>query len=90
MNRIEVNVATGEQTVIPLTQDEIDDAVVRTAAEIPVLRRAAILERLSKLDKLSVRSLRAHKTGRGNAQDTIALDDYETEAVALRLELADL
>lgn len=33
MNRIVINVTTGEQTVVPLTAEEIADAQARTAAE---------------------------------------------------------
>jgi len=33
MERIELNVKTGKRTVIPLTQQEIDDATVRSAEE---------------------------------------------------------
>ena len=33
MNRIEINLSTGAQMVVPLTAEEIDDAQVRTAAE---------------------------------------------------------
>ena len=33
MSRIVIDVQTGEQTVVPLTQAELDDAAARTAAE---------------------------------------------------------
>lgn len=33
MNRIEINVETGEQVVVPLTAEEIADAEARAAAE---------------------------------------------------------
>ena len=33
MNRIEINVETGEQAVVPLTAEEIADAEARTTAE---------------------------------------------------------
>lgn len=33
MNRIEINVATGEQAVVPLTAEEIADAEARATAE---------------------------------------------------------
>lgn len=49
MNRIEVNVQTGERKVIELTQEEIDDALARTAEEAakpPVVSREKAIDAL--------------------------------------------
>lgn len=47
MTRIEVNVQTSEVKTIPLTQQEIDDALARTAAEQAQPRVKSDLEALT-------------------------------------------
>lgn len=44
MSTIRVNCQTGEQSIVPLTQAEIDDAAARTAAELndPVRLQAVV------------------------------------------------
>ena len=49
MNRIEVNVQTGEQTVVPLTADEIAESEARTAAEIAAKSAEVTVDPVAKL-----------------------------------------
>ena len=58
MNRIEMNVRTGEVKIIPLTQAEIDKATTSTAAEAarPVVK--------SELEKLTERVAALEAKGR--------------------------
>lgn len=61
-----------------------------TQAELNAARTAEIMARLSEIDLLSVRALRAKSIGRGQAQDDSTLTALEDEADALRLELSGL
>ena len=59
MNRIEVNVTTGERKVIPLTAEEISDAQKRTHAELVEMAAkdaadAANVKRRTAIDALLV------------------------------------
>jgi hypothetical protein len=54
------------------------------------IRKAEILLRLDDIDRLSVRALRASRRGSVTVEDEKRLDDLETEAEALRTELASL
>lgn len=58
-----------------------------TAAEI---RRAEILGRLAAIDLESIRALRAKNVGKGGPFEDTKLATLDTEAVALRAELAGL
>lgn len=44
MNRIEINVKTGEQVLTPLTPEEVSDAQARTAAEASDPERLRAIE----------------------------------------------
>lgn len=71
--------------------DEVTDAeaqAIRSANVRPVARRAVITARLLQIDAESVRALRAVARGKAGKADTDKLDALETEAAALRAELA--
>lgn len=55
---------------------------------IPNPRRAEILARLEKIDAESIRAIRAINIGAGGQFDATKLSALETEAAALRTELA--
>ena len=60
MNRIEVNVQTGEIKTIPLTQAEMDAAAVRVAAEAALPKPKSKAELMAAIDAAStVPQLRA-------------------------------
>lgn len=59
MDRIIIDLKTGQQTVVPLTQDEIDDALVRTAAENTPEKITAIYEQA--LDNMLNSVAHAHR-----------------------------
>ena len=90
MNRIEINAQTGEVVSIPLTPEEIAENEASAAAQVPIVRRAEILQRLKEIDVESVRGLRAKSVGKGKPQDDTKLTDLDSEADALRLELTTL
>ena len=62
MDRVEVNIQTKERTVIPLTQAEIDDANIRTAAEQAAEPMLRLLRDMAELDKTMPRYLEDHIT----------------------------
>jgi len=82
MNRIEVNVVTGEAKEIPLTEEEITDGAERKLIEDKATRTAQIKAALAEIDAKSIRPLRDG--------DTARLSDLEAQANALRKELGAL
>lgn len=85
MNRIEINVLTGEKTIIPLTEDEISEAVYRTSIEQAEKKRRDAITKLTEIDIASVRSIREYIAAQPDAPK--ALKDKETEAIAERVKL---
>lgn len=102
MNRIEVNVSTGEKKIIDLTPAEVADAQARTAAEnaenvakqvidtITVVKAA-----LAELDSKSIRGIREFLVAKfksdplmpKDAQGVSILPALETEATKERAKL---
>ena len=72
---------------------QIEDAeadTIRAAKVQPVPRAEVIRARLAVIDAESIRALRAVARGRAVKADTDKLDALDTEAAALRAELAGL
>ena len=82
MNRIEINLETGETTEIPLTEEEIAEGAARKAVEDRWMRTAQIKAALVELDFKSIRPLRE-----GDA-DRVA--SFKAQAESLRKELESL
>jgi hypothetical protein len=61
-----------------------------TPEELAAQRRAEILGKLARVDAASVRPLRAIAQGEAVQADTVKLADLDSEAAALRTELAGL
>lgn len=89
MNRIVIDVMTGEQATVQLNAEEIAELNANSQAE-PNPRIAEIRSRLKQIDEDSMRPLRAIATGSDTLFDRNKLASLDAEAVALRAELADL
>jgi len=85
MNRIEINVLTGEKTIIPLTEDEISEAVSRASIEQAEKKRRDAITKLTEIDIASVRSIREYIAAQPDAPK--AMKDKEAEAIAEREKL---
>lgn len=73
------------------TWEEVSDEeaqAIRAAKVPPINRKAQINARLTQIDMESIRSLRAVGRGKAVKADADKLDQLETEAAALRAELA--
>ncbi|WP_293765794.1 hypothetical protein [uncultured Aquitalea sp.] len=90
MNRIEVDVTTGEERVIAMTAQEIDAALAASLSASREAERDSIAHRLSLIDTLSIRPLRAQLVGEASDQDAEKLRALEEEASDLRSQLAKL
>lgn len=78
MNRLEVDINTGESKVILLTQQEIDAALKRSAVEQAKQKSEEAKQRLEAIDRASIRALREWVTQQpGTSQ---LLKEYEVEA----------
>ena len=83
--RVENDMASGTVRAIYLSEAEIAEARVRSAAERDEQRRLGALARLAEIDAQSVRGLREWLAARPDAPQS--LKDQEAAAVAARAEL---
>lgn len=87
--KIVVDIETGSQRSIPMTAEEIA-AIEDAAQKLPSQRIDEIKERLAQIDIDSVRPLRAIAAGSHTQFDSDKLASLDSEAAALRAELASL
>ena len=85
MNRIEVDLRTGESKVVQLTQQEIDEALTRSAAEQAMREVEEAKRKLETIDRASIRALREWVAKQPDAPQF--LKDREAEAQAERERL---
>lgn len=85
MNRIEVDLRTGESKVIPLTQEEIDAAIAWSADEQARREVEEAKRKLEAIDRASIRALREYVAAQADAPQF--LKDREAEAKVEREKL---
>jgi len=90
MHRTESDVTSGLVREIALTPDEIAESAARAAQQVRTARADDISWRLLEIDRAAIRPLRAIAAGTGTGDDMAKLSALETEAEALRAELAAL
>lgn len=85
MNRIEINVRTSERKVIPLTQEEIADAIAHSDVEKIEQADTAARASLKEIDLQSIRAIREYIAGLPNSP--AALKTLNDAAVIERTKL---
>ena len=87
-------IVANHPNLVEITQAEFEAQLVinntPTQAQLDEQRIAEINQRLTEIDKESIRALRATARGQSTQFDVNKLDTLETEAEALRTELGGL